>query len=187
MVQRRHMQGPVVPASGGHPTQRIQAVGQRGAGHRGEPAVADRELLRQVIVDRHVRAVVVAHYEARVAVTPGQGGGRTGDEATHAPAGDLPVYRGRGMIRVHPQGRRAQMVHGVSAPLVMVGEARAQAIDIRVPVAEGQVPQHVVERAVLQHHDHHMVDLRQAGGAGWVTLVDFHRCSVARHVGMRNR
>ena len=45
VIQRRHIRRPVIPAASSHPTQGIQAVGQRGAGHRDEPAVADRELL----------------------------------------------------------------------------------------------------------------------------------------------
>src|SRR6266516_2289813 len=44
VVEGRHVGRPVIPASSGYPTQGVQAVGQRGTGHRAEPAVADREL-----------------------------------------------------------------------------------------------------------------------------------------------
>jgi hypothetical protein len=162
VVERRHIGRSVIPASGRRPAQRIQAVGQRGSGHRCEPAVADRELLGQVVIDRNVCAVVIAHDTARVAVLDslrGQGRGRAGHETAHAPSGDLGVDRARGMVRVHPQGRLVQVVHRVGAPLIVVGQTRAQAIDLRAPAAEGQIPEHVIEGPVLQHHDHNVVDL----------------------------
>jgi hypothetical protein len=172
------MQGPVIPASRGRPAQGIQTVRQRGAGYRGEPAVTDRELLRQVIVDRHVGAVVVAHHASRVATfnsTLGKDRGRAGDEAAHAAAGDLLVDRVRTVVRVHLQGRGAEMVHRVGAPLVGVGEPGAQAVDLRAPAREGQVAEHVVKGPVLQHHDHNVVDLRQAGRTRWVAPGISHR------------
>jgi hypothetical protein len=124
VVQRRHMERPVIPAASGHPAQRVQAVGQRGTGYRGEPAVADRELLGQVIVDRDVGAVVVAHDTAGVAVLGpvcGKGRGRAGDETVHVSVGDLPVDGGRRMVRIHLQGRCGEVIHRVGAPLVLVG------------------------------------------------------------------
>ena len=187
MVQGRQVRRPVIPASGGPPAQGVQAVGQRGAGHRAEPAVADRELLRQVIVDRHVGAVVVAHDTARVAVVDparGQGRGRAGDKAAHVPAGDLLVDRARGVVRIHIQGRRGEVVHRVGAPLVLVGQPWAQAVDLRAPAGEGQIPEHVIKGPVLQHHDHDMVDLLQVGGTVWITIANFHRPSVTGQAGI---
>jgi hypothetical protein len=118
VIKRRGRRRPVIPAAGGHPAHGIQPVGQRGAGHRAEPAVADRELLRQVVVDRHVGGVVVTHDTARVPVlaASGQGCGRAGHEAAHVPAGDLLVDRARGVVGVHRHGRRAEVVHRVGAP-----------------------------------------------------------------------
>lgn len=89
-----------------------------------------------MLVDRHVRAVVIAHDTGRIAVfdaTPGQGRGRIGDEAAHAPAGDLLVDGHGGVVRVHIQGRRAEVVNRVGAPLILVGEPRAKAVDVRAP------------------------------------------------------
>ena len=186
VVQRRHIRRPVIPAPGRRTTERIQAVGQRGAGHRGEPAVADRELPCQVVVDRHIGAVVIAHDAARVAILDslrGQGRGRAGHETAHVPTGDLSVDRARGMIRVHPQDSRVQMVDGVGVPLVVVGQAGAQTIDLRAPTAKGQIPEHVIEGPVLQHHDHNMVDFLQVDGTGWITRIHFGRSSVAGQAG----
>jgi len=183
MIQRRHMEGPVIPAPSRHPAQRVQAVGQRGARHRGEPAVADRELLGQVIVDGHVGAVVVPHDAARVAVLNpprGKGSGRTGHKATHGPVGDLGVDRARGMVRVDPQGRRGEVVHRVGAPLVLVGQAGAQAVDLWASAGEGQVAEHVIKGPVLQHHDHNVVDLLQVGGIRVRALVSCHSPSVGQ-------
>jgi hypothetical protein len=52
------------------------------------------------------------------------------------------------MVRVESQGRRGEVVHRVGAPLVLVGEARAQAVDLWAPAGEGQVPEHVIKRPV---------------------------------------
>jgi hypothetical protein len=73
-------------------------------------------------------------------------------------------------------GRRGEVVRRVAAPLVLVGQPRAQAVDIRAVAREGQIPEHVVKGPVLQHHDHNMVDLRQVRGTIWIALVNFHRC-----------
>jgi hypothetical protein len=164
VVQGRHMPGPVIPAASGRTAQAIQAVGQRRAGHRAEPAVADRELLCQVVIDGHVGSVVVTHDAGRVAVAGpglGKGRGRAGDEAAHTPAGDLLVDRARTVVRVHIQGRGIEVVNRIAAPLVLVGELRTQAVDIRTPPRQGQVPEHVIEGSIFQHHDHDMVDLIQ--------------------------
>ena len=80
-----------------------------------------------MIVDRHVGAVVIAHDTGRVAVfnsTASKGRGRTGDEAAHAPSRDLLVDCIGGVVRVHIQGRRAEVVNRVGAPLKLVGELR---------------------------------------------------------------
>ena len=167
VVQRRHVRGPVIPASGRRAAQGIQPVRQRGAGHRGEPPVAHRELLGQMIVDRHVGAVVVAHDAARVTVLDparSQGRSRTGDKPVHGPVGDLPVDRARGVIRIHLHSRCGEMMHRVGATLVVVSQSRAQAVDLRAPVAKGQIPEHVIKGPVLQHHDYDMVDLLQVAG-----------------------
>jgi hypothetical protein len=103
--------------------------------------------------------------------------------AAHAPVGDLLVDRARAVVRVHLKGRRGEVVNRVGAPLVLVSQPWAQAIDIPAPASEGQVPEHVIKRPVLQHHDHDMVDLLQVGGTGWITLVNFHRSSVTGQAG----
>ena len=139
-----------------------------------------------MVVDRHVGAVVIAHDAARVAVLGslrGQGRACAGDETAHAPAGDLGIDRARGMVRIYSQGRRVQVVYGVGVPLVVVGQARAQTIDLRAPAARGQIPEHVIEGPVLQHHDHNMVDFLQVGGPGWITSIHVARSSVAGQAG----
>ena len=68
------------------------------------------------------------------------------------------------MVRIHLQSRRGEVVHRVGAPLVLVGQPRAQAIDLRARAHEGQIPEHVIKGPVLQHQDHNMVDLLQVGG-----------------------
>jgi hypothetical protein len=97
----------------------------------------------------------------------------------HLPAGDLLVDRARGMVGVEVQRRRRQVMHRVRALLVVVGQAWAQAVDLRAPAREGQVAEHVVKGPVLQHHDHNMVDLRQVGRRRWITPGVFHRSSLA--------
>ena len=117
-----------------------------------------------MIIDGHVGSVVVPHDAGRVTVLDaalGQGRGRAGDEAAHAPAGDLLVDRARTVVRVHIQGRGAEVVNRVAAPLVLVGESGTQAVDTRALPRQGQVPEHVIEGPVFQHHDHDMVKLVQ--------------------------
>jgi hypothetical protein len=63
------------------------------------------------------------------------------------------------MVGIQLQGRRGEVVRRVAAPLVLVGQPRAQAVDIRAAACEGQIPEHVVKGPVLQHQDHDMVDL----------------------------
>jgi hypothetical protein len=115
-----------------------------------------------MIVDGDVGTVVVPHHARRIAVLDaafGQHRGRAGDESVHAPAGHLLVDPARTVVRVHRQGRGTEVVNRVAAPLILVGQPGAQAVDLRAPARQGQVPEHVIEGSVLQHHDHHVVDL----------------------------
>ena len=117
--------------AGGHPGFRPRLrTGRTGgwagcAGHRAEPAVADRELLGQVIVDRHVRAVVVAHDQPGSPSVPRAAGSRRRCRRSRPSSRRRSAGRSaRGVVRVHRNGRRVEMVHRVGASLVLVREPR---------------------------------------------------------------
>jgi hypothetical protein len=138
-----------------------------------------------VVVDGHVGAVVVPHDAARVAVLgppPGKGRGRAGDKAAHVPVGDLPVDGGRRMVGVDIQGGRGEVVHRVGAPLVLVGQACAQAVDLWASAGEGQVAEQVIKGPVFQHHDHNVIDLLQVGHIRVLACISPHRSSATASV-----
>ena len=129
-----------------------------------------------MVVGRQVAAVVVAHDdvdELRLRALLRE----VGDEAAHvvrdllgdagaAVAGIL-VLRERGPLQVPDLVRLA---------LVAVRHARLQAVDVGPPRFEAEVPEHVVERPVLEHEHDDVVDLAEVGEG---------RVGRGRHVGRR--
>ena len=49
---------------------------------------------------------------------------------------------------------------------MLVGELRPQAIDLAATTLEREIPEHVVEGAILEHQDDDVVDLLEVGHAG---------------------
>ena len=78
------------------------------------------------------------------------------------------------MIGIIRDRRAAEMVDGIAAPAVLVGELPPQTVDIAAATLKGQVPEHVIKRAVLEHQNDDVVDLLQVGHAD--LLID-HTCA----------
>jgi hypothetical protein len=55
------------------------------------------------------------------------------------------------------------MMNGIGPPLILIGEPRTQAVDVRATALEREIAEHVVEGAVLEHQDDDMVDLLEVG------------------------
>src|SRR6202044_315816 len=109
VVERREVVRQVVAAVRGAAGKRVEAVRPGRAGNRAEPAVADGEVPGEVVVDRDVGGVVVAHDPARIRVlnpAAGQRLGVAGDEAVHRAAPDLQVDAPAGVIGVIGDRRR---------------------------------------------------------------------------------
>jgi hypothetical protein len=121
-----------------------------------------------VIVDRDVGGVVVAHHAARIAVlNPAvvQRAGEACHETVHCAAADLQVDAPGGVIGVIGNRRGLEMADRVAAPVVVVGELLPQPVDVAAPTLQRQVSEHVIKRAVLQHQHDDVVDLLQIGHA----------------------
>jgi hypothetical protein len=119
-----------------------------------------------VIVDRDIRGVVVTHHAGWIPVLDTAARERVSearDEAVHRSAADLQVDRAGGVIGIIGDRRAAQMVHGIAAPVVLVGELRTQAIDIAAGTLKRQISEHVIKRAVFEHQHDDVVDLLQVG------------------------
>lgn len=128
-----------------------------------------------MIVDRDIGGVVVTHHPARIPIPDTAARERIGearDEAVHRAPTGLQVDRAGGVIGIIRDRRAAEMVHGIAAPAVLVGELRPQTVDIAAATLKGQVPEHVIKRAVLEHQDDDVVDLVQVGHAD--LLIDHH-------------
>jgi hypothetical protein len=69
------------------------------------------------------------------------------------------------VIGIIGERRTVEMVDGIAAPVVLVGEFPSQTIDIVAGTLQRQIPEHVIKRAVLEHQDHDVVDLLQVGHA----------------------
>jgi len=74
-------------------------------------------------------------------------------ETVHRPAADLQLYGVRGVVGIGGDRRGAQVVDWVAVAVMGVGELWPQPVDIRAAALQREVPQHVIERAVL-HHQH---------------------------------
>ena len=104
------------------------------------------------------------------------------DEAVHLAAPDLEVDGAAEVIGIVLDHRAVEMVDWIGAPVMLVRELRPQTIDIAATTFKREIPQHVVEGAILQHQDNDVVDLPQVGHAG---LLSHHRLLRGR-VGRRS-
>jgi hypothetical protein len=68
VIQRGEVARQVIAAARGAATNRLQPVGPGRPGNRAEPPIANRELARQVIVDRNIGGVVVTHHAGRIPI-----------------------------------------------------------------------------------------------------------------------
>jgi Ser-tRNA(Ala) deacylase AlaX len=127
-VDRRHVRRQVIAAAGSAAANRVKTVGPGRARDRAEPPIADRELPREVIVDRDVDRVVVAHHSTRI-----RGGhaatlkrpSETRHEPVHLPLAELQVDRIVGMLRIVRDRGAIEMVDPIGAPIMLVGELRS--------------------------------------------------------------
>jgi hypothetical protein len=83
------------------------------------------------------------------------------DEAAHLPARDLHARRLAGVVGVfdRDEGGAVKVVDRVGAAAVLVRHPGLQPVDVVAAAFQGQVAEHVVERAVLEHQDHDVLDL----------------------------
>ena len=70
------------------------------------------------------------------------------------------------MVGIFFDDRGAEMVDGIPAPLVLVGQPFSQTVDVTTATLKRQVAEHVVEGAILQHQDDDVVDLLKVGRSG---------------------
>ena len=143
----------------------VEAVRPGGARDGGEPAVADAELAREVVVGGEVGAAVVAHdHVDRGSLRPALG--VVGDEAAH-PVRDLLGDAGTavaGILRLR-QRSPLQVPDRVLLALVAVRETGRRP-STSVPTRfEAQVAEHVIEGAVLEHQHDDVLDLLEVGDA----------------------
>ena len=165
-VDRRRL-GLVVAAAVGASGQRVQAVGPGGAGDGAVPAVADAEVLREMVVDGEVGVVVVVHDHARIGighVATRQRVRKARGEAVHRAAADLKVGLSGGVIGIpvgigDVRGRRVR--DRILLAVRRVRHLGLEAVDVVAAVFEREVPEHVVERPVLQHQHDDVLDLVQ--------------------------
>ena len=155
-----------VLAPGRLPAQRVQPIRPGRARHRAEPAVADHELAREMVVHGQLAPVVVAHHHvAELRLLPLLGEVR--DEAAHVVAHLLrraPAAVAR--VLVLRQRGSLQVADLVLLASVGVRHARLQPVDVRSLGLEREVPEHVVEGAVLEHEDDDVVDLAEVREIG---------------------
>ena len=125
-----------------------------------------------MIVDRDIGGVVVTNHTTGIGildVVVRERLGEARDESVHLVAPDLEVDGAGGVIGIVLDHRAVEMVDGIVAPAVLVGELRPQTIDIAPTTLEREIPQHVVEGAILEHQYNDVVDLPEVGHAGFVS------------------
>jgi hypothetical protein len=179
VVQRRQVVRQVIAAARGLAADRVQPVGPGRAGHRAEPAIAHRELPGEVIVDRDIGGVVITHHARRIPILNAAARERAGKargETVHRAAADLQINRAGRVIGIIGNRRAAEVMDGIAVPVVLVGELWTQTIDITAATLKRQIPEHVIERAVLEHQNDDVVDLRQVGHAN---LLSHHTAFAA--------
>ena len=152
-----------VLAPGRLAAERVEPVRPRRAWDRAVPAIADGKLARQMVVRRQVAAVVVAHDhvdELRLLALLRE----VGDEAAHVVADLLGDARAAvaGILVLRERCPLEVPDLVVLAP-IDVRHARLQPVDVGPPRFERQIPEHVVERPVLEHEHDDVVDLAEVG------------------------
>ena len=122
-----------------------------------------------MVVDWQVRAVVVTHHHCGIALdaAAAKRGVATRDETAHPAVADLNVDCIGGVVGIFAQLSALEMVDRIAPAGVLIREVRLQAVDVAAALLERQVAEHVVERAVLQHHDHDRVDLLEIATHGF--------------------
>jgi hypothetical protein len=122
-----------------------------------------------VVVDRDIGGVVITNHATGIRILDVVAGERLGearDEAVHFAAPDLEVDGAGGVIGIVLDHRAVEMVDRIGAPVMLVGELLPQTIDIAATTLEREIPEHVVEGAILEHQDDDVVDLFKVGQAG---------------------
>ena len=128
-----------------------------------------------MVVDRDIGGVVVTNHATGIRILDVVAGERLGValyEAVHFAAPDLEVDGAGGVIGIVLDRRAVEMVDWIGAPVMLVGELLPQTIDIGATTFKREIPQHVVEGAILEHQDNDVVDLPEVGDAG---LLGHHR------------
>ncbi len=132
---------------GGRPL--VVAVGKRRAQQRAEVPVIGRVLADRVVNEGQLALVVVAERELVVAAALAD------EPAAQLGPSRLPAVAGIGMPAAL-KTRLAERVGRTGGHGLALGGAKALALD---GVGAGQPAEVVVERAILHHQDHEMVDL----------------------------
>jgi hypothetical protein len=143
-----------------------------------------------VVIDRYIWRAVVAHHAGRIPVLDAAACERAGearDETVHRTAADLQVDRGGGVIGIIGNRRAVEVVDGIAAPVLLVGELPAQTVDIAAGALEREIAEHVIKRAVLEHQDDDVLDLLQVGHAAPLGTYRALGPSPANNPGGRSR
>ena len=133
---------------------RVKAVRLRRPGDRRMPVVADAVLPGEQVEDRQFGGVVIPHDPAEIAR-------RDFREVRHesrVPARYLIVHVFPRMPRIVFEDGAGQARRRVGHAAVRVGFRAGEAVDGK-HILEPQVPEHVVERPVLQHQNDDVLDL----------------------------
>ena len=137
--------------------QGVEPVGKGRARMGSEPALADQKCFSQRVMHGHVYGLVVSHDLARIDAFIMFG------EIGHEAIKLAPVYlmlhtfvAMAGAFVKRPLGERDRQV---VASLVAILLTTVQAVHIGSPAVPAKVAEHVVERAVLHHEHHNVVDV----------------------------
>ena len=125
--------------------------------------VAHAVVASKVVVYGQFLAVVVTHHKARVRLWAS--GSEIRYEATVV-VPELAIHMTPAMFGIEPfQPGATERVHGIGAPVVLVGHARFQPLHLGHHAVQLQIAQHVVERAVLHHQNDDVIDLAEVPSA----------------------